>query len=139
MVLFPAPQNCHTIGLEFFKRLLLTEKAIHSVILASPPGSAEEYHQVLRSSPKVIGISAALPEQLDYVSDLLRWQKQFEEIVAMPTIMIGGAAANAFQHASGATGGDSIYISDSNNVKATLDEVERICSRPGNAAGQLTA
>ena len=91
MILLNAPQNTHTIGVEFFRNVLQSRYGIRSKIVTNAPSiKRQDIKDMLdQHKPKIIGVSAALPQHLEYADRLASLTKDLAPGVPVVT---GGPA-----------------------------------------------
>jgi methanogenic corrinoid protein MtbC1 len=130
ILLLSARDNTHSIGLQFFRQLIVSKFGMDVHLLGHPPETAEEYKQiVLTFRPKVIGISFALPSQLDYLRQVMQWRGECAAEVGLPFIMAGGPAVSELGNYNDLK--DVVFVSDVYNINPTLEEVGRLCGFNG--------
>ena len=128
VLLFTADENSHTIGLEFLLRLIIGN-GVPVVLLKTPPLTLQQYLiEVGKYQPRVIGVSIALPEQMNYVEKLFTWRDENKPHSLVPEIMVGGPAAPSVS--SSDLLNNRVYVSDPYDTKATLEKILQIYLAP---------
>lgn len=126
ILVFPAASNHHTIGAEFFKRLIEDNAGLTVKALTEPPLTQEQLKRQLdETNARIVGVSIALPDQIIYVKELAKWLTPMHDI----RLVIGGPAIPAFE-------GEDLkelaidHVSDPFNTLATIETIESFLGQP---------
>jgi methanogenic corrinoid protein MtbC1 len=126
VVLFPADENIHSIGLNFFRFLVIQKVSGCVEVLDRGPRTLDEFVKMIeKRHPKIMGIGFALPTQIDYLRQILHWCDEYKGVCNIPLIMAGGPAASEISSFSDLKG--KIFISDAYDTKSAVAYIVRIC------------
>jgi methanogenic corrinoid protein MtbC1 len=125
IVLFSSKENIHTIGLNFLKLLIVREIPVSVVIIDYAPNTFDEFlHLLEKYHPKVIGVSFALPTQIDYLKQIIQWCDDLKGDSMVPTILAGGQAASEILNFASFDG--KVYVADAHDTKSTIAHIVSI-------------
>ncbi len=129
IVLFCAKENIHSIGLHFLQMLIVREVSVDVAILDRGPETFDEFLSLIeKSRPKAIGVSFALPTQIDYLRELIHWGDRYRDEYKgdsrVPVILAGGPACSGIASFPGVSG--KVFIADAYDTKSTLGYIAGI-------------
>ena len=137
ILFFPAIGNTHSIGLQFLRQLILSKLETDVHLLDHPPETLEEYKRIVsKLIPKVIGISFALPSQLDYLRQVMQWRRECAAEVDLPFVMAGGPAVSELRNYNDLK--DEVFVSDVYNLNPTIEEISRLCGIERSISSKAT-